>query len=132
VRGEWRCELAAGVVAHGAEEPTGDGIEKGSGKIGVGPAGDFAGEGVPDAGPVAARVGRQDAEFGDEALDPTLVGGEASGGVILPALPFAAREAAAGAPGHAAELDMPGAEGGGDAERDGFANAHQRRRPKGS
>ena len=56
---------------------------------------DFAGKGVADAGPVAARIGREDAKLGDEALDPALVGREAGGGVFLAALPFAAGEPAA-------------------------------------
>ena len=73
---------------------------------------------------MAARIGREDAELGDEALDPALIGGEAGGGVILAALPFAAGEPAAGAAGHAAELDMPGAEGSGDAQGDVIADAH--------
>ena len=73
---------------------------------------------------MAARVAGEDAELGDEALDPPLIGGEAGSGVLLAALPFAAGEPAAGAAGHAAELDMPGAEGGGDALGDRVANAH--------
>ena len=67
---------------------------------------------------MAAGIGREDAKLGNEALDPALVGREARGGVILAALPFAAGEPAASPAGHAAELDMPGAEGGGDAPGD--------------